>query len=196
MSAPATFQAVMNNLFNPPISFQADSSLNPRHQLSNFAIVFIAFCADEHKRHIEIVLSELCKHEILLKISCSRSLVLSVFGLRLSLLIWVIQVIEITPDPKKVQSVVDWPTPTCLRKVLQFLGLIKLIQGYANMNKPLTDLGDYTFKALKQFLTSAPALAFPDPDKPFELVCVRPQALVRELFCSRKGTLLGTSLGR
>ena len=36
------------------------------------------------------------------------------------------------PDPKKVQSVVDWPTPTCLqREVLQFLGLtnFKFIQG-------------------------------------------------------------------
>ena len=30
---------------------------------------------------------------------------------------------------------------------------------------------DSTFKALKHSLTSAPVLAFPDPDKPFELVC-------------------------
>lgn len=39
-NAPATFQAVMNNLFNPP-KFNADGSLNPRHKLSEFAIVFI-----------------------------------------------------------------------------------------------------------------------------------------------------------
>ena len=30
----------MNNLFNPP-KFNADGSLNPRHRLSKFAIVFI-----------------------------------------------------------------------------------------------------------------------------------------------------------
>ena len=71
-NAPATFQAVMNNLFNPP-KFNADGSLNPRHQLSEFAIVFIddilifSKSADEHKRHVEIVLSELRKHRILLK---------------------------------------------------------------------------------------------------------------------------------
>lgn len=39
-NAPATLQAVMNNLFNPP-KFNADGSLNPRHKLSEFAIVFI-----------------------------------------------------------------------------------------------------------------------------------------------------------
>ena len=93
----------------------------------------------------------------------------------------------VKPDPKKVQSVADWPTPTCLREVLQFLGLInffiKFIQGYANLTKPLTDLSkkdtkfdwtfccDSAFKALKRALTTAPVLAFPDTDKPFELVC-------------------------
>ncbi|KAL0038535.1 hypothetical protein WJX77_009904 [Trebouxia sp. C0004] len=93
----------------------------------------------------------------------------------------------VKPDPRKVQSVVDWPTPTCLRKVLQFLGLtnffIKFVQGYANLTQPLTDLSkkdaqfDWTpscnsaFRALKRALTTAPVLAFPDPDKPFELEC-------------------------
>jgi len=71
-NAPATFQAVMNNLFNPP-KFNADGSLNPRHELSDFAIVFIddilifSKIADDHKRHIETVLSELRKHQLLLK---------------------------------------------------------------------------------------------------------------------------------
>ena len=39
-NAPGTFQAVMNNLFNPP-KFCADGSLNPKHKLSEFAVVFI-----------------------------------------------------------------------------------------------------------------------------------------------------------
>lgn len=86
---------------------------------------------------------------------------------------------------------VDWPTPACLREVLQFLGLTnffhnffhKLLQGYANLTRPLTDLSkkivpfDWkhsrrdTFNALKQALTTAPVLPFPDADKAFELVC-------------------------
>ena len=91
------------------------------------------------------------------------------------------------PDPKKVQSVVDWPQPTCLRKVLQFLGLtnffIKYIQGYANLTRPLTDFSKknapfdwkvsctQAFNDLKRALTTAPVMVLPDPGKPFELVC-------------------------
>ena len=61
----------MNNLFNPP-KFNADGSLNPRHKLSEVAIVFIddilvfSQSAAEHKQHLEIVLSELRKHKLLL----------------------------------------------------------------------------------------------------------------------------------
>ena len=154
----------------------------------NFAIVFIddilvfSKTADEHKKHIETVLLELRKHKLLLKPSkCVWA------QTELPYLGHVIGRDGIKPDPKKVQSVVDWPTPTCLREVLQFLGLTnffhKFVQGYANLTKPLTDLSkkdvlfDWTpsrqaaFDALKQALISAPVLAFPDPDKLFELVC-------------------------
>ena len=91
------------------------------------------------------------------------------------------------PDPKKVQCLVDWPRPTCLRKVLQFLGLnkflIKYIQGYAYLTKPLTDLSKKNvffvwskectdaFNAPRHALSSAPVLALPDPAMPFELFC-------------------------
>ena len=37
--APATLQAVVNNLFNPP-KYNADGRINPRHKLSGFAPVF------------------------------------------------------------------------------------------------------------------------------------------------------------
>ena len=186
-NAPATFQSVMNNLFNPP-KFNADGSLNSRYGLSDFAIVFIddilvfSKSADEHKKHIENVLSELLKHKLLLKPSkCVWA------QTELPYLGHIIGQDGIKPDPKKVQSVVDWLTPTCLREVQQFLGLTnyfhKFIQGCANLTKPLTDLSkkdipfDWThsrraaFDALKQALIFAPVLAFPDPDKNFELVC-------------------------
>ena len=186
-NAPATFQAVMNSLFSPP-KFNADGSLNPRHELSQFAIVFIddilifSKTAAEHKKHVETVLSELRKHKLLLKPSkCVWA------QTELPYLGHIIGRDGIKPDPKKVQSVVDWPTPSCLREVLQFLGLtnffIKFVQGYANVTRPLTDVSkkdaqfDWTpsctsaFNALKHALTSAPVLAFPDPDKDFELVC-------------------------
>ena len=93
----------------------------------------------------------------------------------------------VKPDPKKVQSVVDWPRATCLRKVLQCLGLtnffIKYIQDYVNLTKPLTDLSKKNvsfvwshdcqdaFNTLKYAVSSAPVLALPDLAMPFELVC-------------------------
>ena len=186
-NAPATFQAVMNNLFNPP-KYNGDGSLNPRYKLSKFAVVFIddilifSKSAEEHKQHIEIVLSMLREHKLLLKPSkCVWA------QTELPYLGHVIGRDGVKPDAKKVQSVSEWPTPTCLREVLQFLGLtnffIKFIQGYANLTKPLTDLSkkdakfdwtfscDSAFKTLKRALTTAPVLAFPDTDKPFELVC-------------------------
>ena len=38
--APATFQAVTNNLFNTP-KYNADGSINPYYKLSEFALVFV-----------------------------------------------------------------------------------------------------------------------------------------------------------
>ena len=110
------------------------------------------------------------------------------FGARLPYLGHIIGKNGVKPDPKEVQSVVDWPRPTCLRQVLQFLGLtnffIKYIQGYADLTRPLTDLSKKNasfvcsneckdaFSALKHALSSAPVLPLPDPAMPFELVCV------------------------
>ena len=185
-NAPSTFQAVMNNLFNPP-KFRADGSLNPKHKLSEFAVVFIddilvfSSTAAEHKLHLQAVLSELREHKVLIKASKC------VWGqTELPYLGHIISK-DGKPDPKKVQSVVDWPQPTCLREGLQFLGLtnffIKYIQGYANLTKPLTDLSKknapfdwkvsctQAFNDLKHALTTAPVLVLPDPGKPFELVC-------------------------
>ena len=177
----------MNNLFNPP-KFRADGSLNPKHKLSEFAVVFIddilvfSSTAAEHKLHLQAVLSELREHKVLIKASKC------VWGqTELPYLGHIISKDGLKPDPKKVQSVVDWPQPTCLREVLQFLGLTnfftKYIQGYANLTKPLTDLSKknapfdwkvsctQAFNDLKHALTTAPVLVLPDPGKPFELVC-------------------------
>ncbi|KAL0040176.1 hypothetical protein WJX79_009953 [Trebouxia sp. C0005] len=132
-NAPATFQAVMNHLFSPP-KFNADGILNPRHKLSNFAVVFIddivAFSktADEHKRHLETVLSELRKHKILLK---SPKCVWP--QTELPYLGHIVGRDGIKPDPKKVQSVVNWPIPTCLCDVLQFLGLTNLVNSLSSI---------------------------------------------------------------
>ena len=60
-NAPATFQAVMNRLFNQP-KYNADGTENPMHISLEFVLVFIddilifSKTADEHKKHVDIVL--------------------------------------------------------------------------------------------------------------------------------------------
>ena len=147
-------------------------------------ILVFSSTAAEPKLHLQAVLFELHEHKMLIKAS------ICVWGqTELPYLGHIISKDGLKPDPKKVhaQSVVDWPQPTCLREVLQFLGLtkfsIKYIQGYANLAKPLTDLSkkhvlfDWkvsctpAFNDLKHARTTAPVSVLPDPGKPFELVC-------------------------
>ena len=82
-----------------------------------------------------------------------------------------------SPDPKKVQVVVDWPAPTSATEVRQFLGLAsyyrRYIQHFSDIAAPLyhltqtgvpflwsEDCSD-AFETLKCFLTEAPVLAYP-----------------------------------
>lgn len=58
-------------VFDPP-KFNADGSLNPRHELSHFVIVFIddnlICCSVRTKSSVETVPSDLRKHKLLLKL--------------------------------------------------------------------------------------------------------------------------------
>jgi hypothetical protein len=88
-------------------------------------------------------------------------------------------------DPKKVEAVLNWPIPTNLTNVQQFLGLTGyyryFIEQYAYIAIPLTDLQikdvkftwsfecDEAFKQLKKALTSYPILRKPDYSQPFIL---------------------------
>ena len=105
----------MNNVFDPP-KFNAYGTLNPKHKLSEYAVVFIDDIlvfdktAAEHALHLKSVFSELREHKVLIKASTC------VWGqTELPYLGHIIGKDGVKPDPKKVQSVVDWPTPTCLR---------------------------------------------------------------------------------
>ena len=69
-NAPATFQAVMNRLLSQN-KYNADGTENPMHILSEFVLVFIddilifSKTAEEHKKHIDIVLQLLKEHKTL-----------------------------------------------------------------------------------------------------------------------------------
>lgn len=90
----------------------------------------------------------------------------------------------IRPLPEKVQAIVDFPPPTSLRKLREFLGLINFYRRFiprcAELSQPLTDLLRRrtsknvninldepelsAFTALKKALSAATMLVYPNPE--------------------------------
>ncbi len=82
-------------------------------------------------------------------------------------------------DPRKVQSIVEWATPTSCMEVRRFTGLANyycsFVQGYSEVTAPLTAFGSLmalfawsptaqaSFDALKLAFLSAPVLRSFDP---------------------------------
>uniref|UniRef100_H3GV16 Reverse transcriptase domain-containing protein n=1 Tax=Phytophthora ramorum TaxID=164328 RepID=H3GV16_PHYRM len=93
----------------------------------------------------------------------------------------------VRPDPGKVRVINEWPTPSNVKELRQFLGLAtylcKYVSNYAGKIRPLSQLlkkeaaWEWTadcqqaFEAVKQGLTEAPILAVADQDRPFHVVC-------------------------
>ena len=91
----------------------------------------------------------------------------------------------VSTDPEKTAKVTRWPTPTSVQEVQQFLGLAsyyrRFVHNFAEIAKPLhrlTERGkefvwtleyETAFATLKNRLSSAPILSFPDFSKPFLL---------------------------
>jgi len=93
----------------------------------------------------------------------------------------------ISVDPSKMQEVLDWKAPTSVHEVQSFLGLAEyyrhFILDFSKIAKPMTKLlqkdvkfvwsqeCEVTFTALRHLLTTAPVLAQPDIEKPFDVFC-------------------------
>jgi len=89
----------------------------------------------------------------------------------------------ITVDPRKIDTIRNWPAPTNVSELRSFLGLAsyyrKFVKEFSATASPLTQLlhkdisyqwgttEQKSFEELKQHLMSAPVLLLPDPTKPF-----------------------------
>ena len=90
-------------------------------------------------------------------------------------------------DPSKVKDVLDWKPPTTVHEVRSFLGLSgyyrRFIPDFSRVSKSITELlknqvkfvwssdCEEAFQTLKRLLTTAPVLAQPDIEKPFDVYC-------------------------
>ena len=104
----------------------------------------------------------------------------------------------ISVDPSKVQEVLDSKAPTSVHEVRSFLVLAgyyrRFVPDFSKIAKPMTKLlqkvvkfvwseeCEVAFTTLRHLLTTAPVLAQPDIEKPFDV------------FCDASGTGLGCVL--
>ncbi|XP_027157202.1 uncharacterized protein LOC113758631 [Coffea eugenioides] len=170
-NAPATFQALMNSVFEPFIR--------------KFVLVFFDDILvyspdfDSHLKHLSLVLDTLRNHFLYAKMSeCS-------FGQdRVEYLGHIVTGEGVSADPAKVEAMLSWPSPTTVKGLRGFLGLTgyyrRFVKGYGKIAKPLTNLlkkddfgwdeqAEQAFQELKHAMTQAPVLALPDFFRTFVL---------------------------
>jgi hypothetical protein len=173
-NAPTHFTYLMNSVFMP--------------ELDKFVVVFIddiliySKNEEEQVKHLWIVLTRLREHQLYGKFSKC------VFWLEeIQFLGHVLSANGIAVDPSKVKDILEWKPPTTVHQVRSFLGLAgyyrKFIPDFSKIVKPITSLlkndtkfnwssrCNEAFEQLKVLLTTAPVLAQPDIENPFDVYC-------------------------
>jgi len=175
-NAPASFMTIMNRVFTG---------------CSSFVLVYMDdICVfsktmEEHVGHLKEVLQRLKDAQLYAKLSKCQ------FGTRVAKFLgFIISEEGIAVDPKKVATMLAWPTPSTVEEVRAFVGLAtffrKHIQDFSDIAYPLHKLFrkeavwnwsaecQTAFVTLKSKLATAPVLAAPDlaPDaEPFKVYC-------------------------
>jgi hypothetical protein len=170
----AHFTYLMNSIFMP--------------ELDKFMVAFIddiliySKNEEEHAKHLRIVLTRLREHLLYAKFSKC------VFWLeKIQFLGHVLSTKGIAVEPNKVKDILEWKPPTTVHQVRSFLGLAgyyrRFIPDFFKIVKPITGLlkndikfdwsskCNEAFEQLKVLLTTAPVLAQPDIEKPFDVYC-------------------------
>src|SRR5580765_6680025 len=171
-SAPATFQRLLDTVIGP--------TLEPHVFVYLDDIIVISKTFDEHLRLLTEVFRRLRDARLRLNPAKCRFCVD-----QLKYLGHVVDRHGIRTDPEKVSAVVDWPAPSSVKQIRQFLGMAswyrRFIENFSTLAAPLTRLTrknarwawgpeeDTAFRALKKTLTSAPVLACPDFSRRFIL---------------------------
>lgn len=169
-SAPATFQRLLDTVLGP--------ELEPHVLVYLDDIIVISKTFDEHLQILREVFQRLRMAHLRPNQEKCRFCVP-----RLKYLGHVIDHDGIRTDPEKVNATTQWPVPTTVRKIRQFLGLAswyrRFIANFSKIAAPLTrltrknqrwqwgDKEEEAFRHLKQRLSLTPVLACPNFNKPF-----------------------------
>lgn len=176
-NSPATFQTMMDEIFRELL--QEGIMLV---YMDDILIYTRSDNIEDHHRAVRRVLEILAKYRLFLKPEkCQFDRIMVEFlGL-------IVGRDGISMDPVKVDGVRTWPIPTSVTQVRSFLGFAnfyrRFIAGFSETARPLNDLTKKDFKftwedhqqkafdKLKDIITSAPVLTFPDFQKPKMMEC-------------------------
>ncbi|XP_054608715.1 uncharacterized protein LOC129167989 [Dunckerocampus dactyliophorus] len=160
-NAPAVFQSLINDVL--------------QDMLGRFIFVYLddilifSSSLKEHIQHVRLVLQRLLENTLFVKAEkCSfHSSSVSFLG-------FIVEQGQLSPDPAKIQAVVDWPAPTSRKLLQRFLGFAnfyrRFIRNFSLVAEPLTKLtsvkvpfvwtpeADSAFNRLKSLFTTAPVL--------------------------------------
>lgn len=172
-NSPATFQAMMDSIFKDYIS---------EAWLIDFIDDLLIFADTKEELHLKTlkVLQRLRENDLYLKPEKAEFC-----QTKLSFLGMIIEEGKISMDPSKLKGIRDWPTPTSVKEVRQFLGFgnfyRKFIYHYSQITRPLNNLlrkaanfewnilCDKAFEELKAKFTKEPVLLMPDMTRPFRI---------------------------
>lgn len=174
-NSPATFQAMMNELF-------ADLIHTGKVIIYLDDILIFTNGLDEHRRLVHRVLQVFRKESLSLKTEkCEfHSQEVKYLGL-------IVGNGEIRMDPSKVHAVSAWPVPTTRRELQSFLGFCnyyrRFILDFSKASRPLHDLTkrdvpfnwgveqQSAFETLKSQIISEPVLVMPEDNAPYRVEC-------------------------
>ncbi|KAG8199258.1 hypothetical protein JTE90_003683 [Oedothorax gibbosus] len=171
-NAPATFERLMETVLRG-LSYEACLVY-----LDDIVIVGKEF--NDHLINIRKVLTKL--RYAGLKLSLSKC---HFFRREVKYLGHIVSSAGVQTDPDKTEAVKNWPRPKDVHELRSFLGLStyyrRFVKGFSMIARPLHRLTekqqkftwtpecDEAFDHLKSVLTSAPILAYPEPDRMFIL---------------------------
>jgi hypothetical protein len=130
-NAPATFMTLMNNIFQP--------------YLDKFVVVYLddiliySKTKEQHLQHVRTILNTLREHQLYAKVTKCELIKQCVEYTG-----HFISEQEITVDPRKIDTIRNWPPPTNVSELRSFLGLAsyyrKFVEGFSVITSPLTVL--------------------------------------------------------
>lgn len=170
-NAPATFQRYIDSVMRPVVGKCCAAYFDD-------VLCYTAGTFEQHLADLENILQLLIKAGLHAKARKCK------FGYpSVTFLGHVVKDGKIYADPEKTRVVTEWPAPTNIIQLRQFLGLAnyyrRFVNGFAVIAAPLYELlkkksvwnwhsgANIAFERLKAALTSSPCLRPPDYSKPF-----------------------------